>query len=73
LTATGKSFNGIGIGEPLWDHDVQPGQRVATRLVFDLPRGVRPVQLRLQGYTGHDLTGHDLGPIVTGTINLPRR
>jgi hypothetical protein len=71
--ATGESFKGVGVGEQLWDHDVQPGQRVATRLVFDLPRGVRPVRLQLQGYTGHDLTGHDLGPVVTGTINLPRR
>ena len=69
--ATGESFNGVGVGEPLWDHDVQPGERVATRLVFDLPRDVRPVQLRLQGYTGHDLTDRDLGPKVTATVNLP--
>jgi hypothetical protein len=68
--ATGESFKGVGVGEPLWDHDVQPGERVATRLVFDLPREVLPVQLRLQGYTGHDLD-HDLGPKVTATINLP--
>ena len=68
--ATGESFNGVGVGEPLWDHDVQPGERVATRLVFDLPRKVRPIQLRLQGYTGHDLD-HDLGPKVTATVNLP--
>ena len=74
LSATaGKSFKGVGVGDQPWDHDVQPGQRVTTRLVFDLPRGVRPVRLRLQGFTGHDLTGHDLGPMVTGIIKLPPR
>jgi hypothetical protein len=62
----GKSFKGFGLGERLWDDELKPGQRLTTRLVFDLPRGARPVQLRLQA-DAYQHWGQDVG-----TINLPR-
>jgi hypothetical protein len=68
LVATGGSFKGYGLGKQLWDDDLQPGQRVTTRLVFDLPKGGRPSQLRLQGYMDQDWARKDIA-----TIKLPQR
>jgi Septum formation/Domain of unknown function (DUF4352) len=68
LVATGGTFKGYGLGKLLWDTDLQPGQSVATRLVFDLPRGLRPVRLRLHGYADQDWAREDFA-----TIKLPQR
>jgi Septum formation len=68
LVATGGTFKGYGLGKLLWDTDLQPGQSVATRLVFDLPRGLRPVRLRLHGYADQDWAREDIA-----TIKLPQR
>jgi hypothetical protein len=64
---SGESFKGFGLGERLWYDELRPGQRVTTRLVFDLPRGARPVQLRLQA-DAYRRWGQEIV-----TINLPRR
>jgi hypothetical protein len=64
--ATGESFEGFGFGDPLWKDELKPGQRLTTRLLFDLPRGVRPAQLRLQA-NAYQHSGRD-----TATINLPQ-
>jgi hypothetical protein len=66
FVASGESFKGFGLGAPLWEDDLKPGQRLTTRLTFDLPRGVRPVQLRLQTEK-YRHWGKDIA-----TINLPR-
>jgi Septum formation len=68
LVASGDSFEGYGLGNLLWDDDLDPGQSVTTRLVFDLPKGLWPVELQLQGYTDQDWTQTD-----SVTIKLPRR
>jgi hypothetical protein len=44
LVASGGTFKGYGLGKLLRDTDLQPGKSVTTQLVFDLPRGLRPVQ-----------------------------
>jgi hypothetical protein len=67
LVASGGSFKGYGLGNLLWDDDLDPGQSVTTRLVFDLPKGLRPVQLQLQGYTDQDWTEEDIA-----TLKLPQ-
>jgi F0F1-type ATP synthase membrane subunit c/vacuolar-type H+-ATPase subunit K len=64
--ATGESFEGFGFGDPLWKDELKPGQRLTTRLLFDLPRGARPVQLRLQA-DAYQHWGQDVA-----IINLPR-
>jgi hypothetical protein len=64
--ATGESFEGFGFGDPLWEDELKPGQRLTTRLLFDLPRGVRPAQVRLQA-DAYQHWGRD-----TATINLPQ-
>jgi hypothetical protein len=64
--ATGESYEGFGFGDPLWKDELKPGQRLTTRLLFDLPRGVRPAQLRLQA-NAYQHSGRD-----TATINLPQ-
>jgi hypothetical protein len=66
FVASGQSFKGFGLGEPLWEDDLEPGQRLTTRLTFDLPRGARPVQLRLQA-DAYRRWGQEIA-----TINLPR-
>jgi hypothetical protein len=58
--ATGASFSGFGLGNQLWDDQVQPGQTVTTRLSFDLPQGTTPVQMRLQGYADQDSERKDI-------------
>lgn len=63
---TGESFKGYGLGKPLWYDELKPGQRLTTRLTFDLPRAARPVQLRLQA-DAYQHWGQDVA-----TINLPR-
>jgi hypothetical protein len=67
LVASGGSFKGYGLGNLLWDDDLDPGQSMTTRLVFDLPKGLRPVQLRLQGYADQDWAQKDIV-----TIKLPQ-
>jgi hypothetical protein len=64
--ATGESFKGFGFGDPLWKDELKPGQQLTTRLLFDLPRGVRPARLRLQADASQH-RGQD-----TATINLPQ-
>jgi hypothetical protein len=65
--ATGESFKGFGFGDPLWEDELKPGQRLTTRLLFDLPRGARPARLRLQADASQH-SGRD-----TATINLPQQ
>jgi hypothetical protein len=64
--STGKSFKGFGLGKPLWEDELKPGQRLTTQLTFDLPRDARPVQLRLQA-DAYKHWGQDVA-----TINLPQ-
>ena len=66
LVSTGESFKGFGLGKPLWEDELKPGQRLTTQLTFDLPRNARPVQLRLQA-DAYKHWGQDVA-----TINLPR-
>ena len=66
LVSTGKSFKGFGLGKPLWEDELKPGQRLTTQLTFDLPRDARPVQLRLQA-DAYKHWGQDVA-----TINLPQ-
>jgi Septum formation len=66
LVSAGKSFEGFGLGKPLWEDELQPGQRVTTRLTFDLPQGALPVRLQLQA-DAYKHGGQDVA-----TINLPR-
>jgi hypothetical protein len=61
--ATGASFNGFGLGNQLWYDELPPGQQLSTRLTFDLPRGVKPVKLRLQGYADQDSERMDIATI----------
>ena len=63
--STGESFKGFGLGEPLWENELKPGQRLTTQLTFDLTRDARPVQLRLQA-DAYKHWGQDVA-----TINLP--
>jgi F0F1-type ATP synthase membrane subunit c/vacuolar-type H+-ATPase subunit K len=66
LVSTGESVKGFGLGKPLWEDELKPGQRLTTRLTFDLPRGAQPVRLRLQA-DAYQHWGEDVA-----TINLPR-
>ena len=63
LVATGRSFKGYGLGSQLWDDELSPGDSARTRLVFDLPKGMRPVELRLQGYADRDWARTDIATI----------
>ena len=66
VVSTGESIKGFGLGKPLWEDELKPGQRLTTRLTFDLPRGAQPVRLRLQA-DAYKHWGQDVA-----TINLPR-
>jgi F0F1-type ATP synthase membrane subunit c/vacuolar-type H+-ATPase subunit K len=61
--ASGRSVKGYGLGSQLWDDELPPGHSVRTRLVFDLPKGVRPVGLRLQCFANQDSTREDIATI----------
>jgi hypothetical protein len=63
LVASGRSFEGYGLGSQLWDDELPPGHSVRTRLVFDLPKGMRPVELRLQGYADRYWARKDIATI----------
>ena len=63
LVASGRSVKGYGLGSQPWDDELPPGHSVRTRLVFDLPKGVRPVGLRLQCFANQDSTREDIATI----------
>jgi hypothetical protein len=67
VVSTGETIKGYGLGGPLWEDELKPGQRVTTRLTFDLPQGAQPVRLRLQA-DAYKHWGQDVA-----TINLPRQ
>jgi hypothetical protein len=67
LVASGGTFKGYGLGKAVVGHRPPTWQECDDRLVFDLPRGLRPVQLRLQGCADQDEARRDIA-----TIKLPR-